>query len=398
VSIKKRMGKSRRASYLVRVEPFPAQTLRTREDAERVESVLKRRKALGELWQAPPKTFGEAIDGTLARLRTTGSPSESWMSLNELAAKAWAPLRANRVPALRRAQIEDMTQARAAAHPKSAKNELEFLKRALREAKARGQRVDPAIFEIPPVKHKARRAWALTVNQLYEFASWFPESASRMILLAGMVGPRQRVWFNLTDELLDLKAGTMTIPAWLAKSGREHRIYFNELEIELMREQLLARAPGTSIVFSTPEGKRWTANRFRDRAWLPAIEAAAKHDPEKRPNRASVYEGFTFHMLRHTAGSLMALSGFDPAAAAERLEHNDGGALFLRTYRHLYEGEKRMNARRLESLVREELDENGTEDGEVARGGLNQADSEDGRYWARTSDPQLVELVLSQLS
>jgi hypothetical protein len=24
--------------------------------------------------------------------------------------------------------------------------------------------------------------------------------------------------------------------------------------------------------------------------------------------------------------------------------------------------------------------------------------SEDGRYWARTSDPQLVELVLSQLS
>ena len=25
-------------------------------------------------------------------------------------------------------------------------------------------------------------------------------------------------------------------------------------------------------------------------------------------------------------------------------------------------------------------------------------DAEDGRYWARTSDPQLVELVLSQLS
>jgi hypothetical protein len=30
--------------------------------------------------------------------------------------------------------------------------------------------------------------------------------------------------------------------------------------------------------------------------------------------------------------------------------------------------------------------------------GLNQAVSESGRYWARTSDPQLVELVLSQLS
>ena len=42
-------------------------------------------------------------------------------------------------------------------------------------------------------------------------------------------------------------------------------------------------------------------------------------------------------------------------------------------------------------LVREELDENDTEDGEEGREGLNQADGEDGRYWARTSDPQLVE-------
>ncbi len=72
-------------------------------------------------------------------------------------------------------------------------------------------------------------------------------------------------------------------------------------------------------------------------------------------------------MLRHTAGSLMALAGFDPAAAAERLEHNDGGALFLRTYRHLYEGEKRANAMRLEALIREDVDEAGTDDGEDPR-------------------------------
>jgi hypothetical protein len=142
-------------------------------------------------------------------------------------------------------------------------------------------------------------------------------------------------------------------------------------------------------VVPTPEGKAWTANRFRDRVWRQAIEAAAKNDPERRDGRPSIFEGFTFHMLRHTAASLMALAGFDPAAAAERLEHNDGGALFLRTYRHLYEGEKRKNAERLQTLVQKELDENGTEDGEEAREGLNQAASEDGRYWARTSDPSL---------
>ena len=385
-------------SYLVRVEPFPARTLRTKEDAERVELELKRRKALGEHYEAPPITLGEAIDGTLARLRTTGNPSASWMALNELAAKAWEPLRAHRVSALRRARIEDMTQDRAAVRRKSAKVELEFLKRVLREAKARGQRVDPAIFEIPAVKHKARPGRALNVNQLYEFASWFREDVSQMILLAGMVGPRQRVWFSLTDTMLDLKARTMTIPATLAKSGREHCIYFNDLEALLIREQLLARAPGTPLVFPTPEGKAWTANRFRDRVWLQAVDAAVKNDPNRRSGRQSIFEGFTFHMLRHTAASLMALAGFDPAAAAERLEHNDGGALFLRTYRHLYEGEKRANANRLQALVQDELDENDTEDGEEALDGLTQAASEDGRYWARTSDPQLVELVLSQLS
>ena len=300
-----------------------------------------------------------------------------------------------RLPLLQRAPVEDMTNERAVEHRKSAKVELEFLKRVLREAKARGQRIDPAIFEIPAVKHKARRGRALTTSQLYEFASWFPEQVSRMILLAGMVGPRQKVWFNLIDEMLDLKAGTMTIPPWLAKSGRGHTIYFNDLEAGLIREQLLARAPDTRLVFPTIEGKQWTANRFRDRVWLDAVAAAVKNDPDKRDGVASAYEGFTFHMLRHTAGSLMALSGFDPAAAAERLEHNDGGALFLRTYRHLYEGEKRTNAKRLETLIREELDESGTDDGEEGHEGLNQASSEDGRYWARTSDPQLVELVLT---
>ena len=101
----------------------------------------------------------------------------------------------------------------------------------------------------------------------------------------------------------------------------------------------------------------------------------------------SIFEGFTFHLLRHTAASLMALSGMDAAAAAERLEHSDGGALFHKTYRHLYEGEKRTQANRLETLVLAALDEEGTLNGETPPEGPSQADDEDGRYWARTSGP-----------
>ncbi len=86
-----------------------------------------------------------------------------------------------------------------------------------------------------------------------------------------------------------------------------------------------------------------------------------------------MFEGFTFHMLRHTAGSLMARAGIDPAVASERLGHTDGGALFLRTYRHLYEAEKRTQAMRLEALVRASLDESWTEDAAEADSPLNKA-------------------------
>ena len=394
MSIRKRGARS----YQVRVNGFPAQTAPTREAAERIELDLKQRRALGHLYEALPVTLGEAIDGLLARLAATRKPAEKTRLANELSAKFWKPLRGTKLPALRRAVVEDMITARALLHPRSAKNELAFLKRVLREAKGRGQRLDEAIFAIEPVKHQPRKGRALTVAQLQELASWCPTDVSRLILLAGLVGCRQNVWFNLTHDMIDLDNATFSIPASLAKSRREHRIYLTELEVELLREQVASARTGSPFVFATPEGKQWKANRFRDRVWIKAVEAAAKNDPDKPEAGPSAFEGFTFHMLRHTAASLMGLAGMDSAVAAERLEHVDGGALFHRTYRHLYEGEKRNQALRLQALVRSEMDKERTQDDAEPAEGLRYADSEDGRYWARTSDPQLVELVLSQLS
>jgi hypothetical protein len=54
--------------------------------------------------------------------------------------------------ALRRAEIKDTIFARAEQHRRSAKNELEFLKRVLHDAKGRGQRIDEATFQIEPIK------------------------------------------------------------------------------------------------------------------------------------------------------------------------------------------------------------------------------------------------------
>ena len=47
--------------------------------------------------------------------------------------------------------------------------------------------------------------------------------------------------------------------------------------------------------------------------------------------------------------------------------------LFHKTYRHLCEGEKREQAKKLEALVLAALDEEGTPNGEETPQGLNQA-------------------------
>ena len=91
-----------------------------------------------------------------------------------------------------------------------------------------------------------------------------------------------------------------------------------------------------------------------------------------------MFDGFNFHLLRHTAGSLMALAGMDPAVACERLGHSDGGALFLQTYRHLYEGEKREQAANsMRSCVRA-----WTTNGQALRNGRQTRSSKQLLQWA----------------
>ena len=269
MSIRKR-GKA----YQVRVTPYPSKTVRTREDAEKLEIDLKRRKSLGALYEAPPITLGAAIDGTLKRVEATRDLRAKTLDYNRQCAKFWTPMRSIPLGALSRVAIEDAIIERALKHPRSAKNELEFLKRVLRDEKGRGQRFDESILTIPSVRHRARKGRALTVTELHDFASWFPDSLCTLPLLVGQIGCRQRVWFNLTDDLLDLDLGTMTIPEHLAKNGLEHCIFLTDLEVGLFREQLERRPKGTVLSSRPPKA---ASGRLTD----SAIEYGSR--PSRQP-------------------------------------------------------------------------------------------------------------------
>jgi integrase len=117
-------------------------------------------------------------------------------------------------------------------------------------------------------------------------------------------------------------------------------IPLTEEETSLVREQLSPRAPGTSLVFPKKHGSPWRYSAFRKLVWNLMIRDAAKAwTREKRTPEP--FTGLTIHSLRHTATDLMLRAGMPVELAAERLGHADGGALLLRTYRHVRSGETR---------------------------------------------------------
>ena len=347
MSIRKR-GKG---AYQVRVPGFPAVTVPTREGAETVELQLKLRRKLGDLYVEPPSTLGEEIDSFLAWKRSAGDLSEAGLRYNEQSLRAWGPFRGALVSQLRRAEIEDAIGQRAAKHPRSAKNELELLKAVLRRAAARGQRVDEALLAIAAIRHTPGTGIALTPEQLDELASWFPEYLRRLPLVAGTVGARLSEWLHLTDARLELDAKPeplMRVPRRSpgSKSRRDKSIPLTSREAGLLREQLLARAPGTPLVFPRRHGTPFTPGNLGDRYFVPAAIAAGLGSRDEDGH----YEGATFHDLRHTAISLMARAGYRPEWIAERVGHSDGGALILRRYRHLYPAEMMIVAPRLDAM------------------------------------------------
>lgn len=94
----------------------------------------------------------------------------------------------------------------------------------------------------------------------------------------------------------------------------------------------------------------------------------------------------------------MAIAGMDPAVTAERASHTDGGALCLKRYRHLYESEKRVQARRLEAWIRSELDRPGADSDEAAGLSLSQASDEDGPNRTAFKPPTPLQALVQSLS
>ena len=205
--------------------------------------------------------------------------------------------------------------------------------------------MDERILAIEPIRHVAREGVALTPDQLNVLASVLPERLRRLVLLGGgTIGARASELYTLSEDQLDLDAKPEPLMwVWRStlgnKSRKEKAIPRRFNETRLFREQLLARPNGTAlVVLPWPSATAYTVNGFLKDVWPNARGHAAavwreEHKPHRRRSDGVPWLPCAL-FCRHTAISLMCCAGYRPEWVAERVGHNDGGALILRKCRH----------------------------------------------------------------
>lgn len=331
--------------YQVRVRPYRAETFATADDANARAIELRRLRAAGvrTAQRSSTPTLAEAAESLIARKRVSGRRGplrpkgiRHW----EDSTRPWREGAYSSLPLdlLERRPIEDAILTRAAEHPFAARNELQALKATLRYAQARGHAFDVSLLTIEPVATPPHEGRALSADELEFLVAYAPSYAFRLVLLAGTTGNRIGELFTLTDDRVDIRGRTIEISPDLCKEGRGKIIPLTDEEVALVREQLIARAPGTRLVFPKRHGSPWKYSAFQKLVWKPMLRDATKAWSEEQDTPAP-FSGLTCHDLRHTATTLMREVGMPVELVAERLGHRDGGALLLRTYRHLRVGE-----------------------------------------------------------
>jgi len=314
-------------------------------DADVFALETERREQLGTLFDEPPITLGEFLPDWKARYRTLVRSSTFDRRMDIM--KYLEPYKGRLMEEIAAREIEDDVTRLAHNHPRTARLVLETFKLILRNAQARGQRVDSGIFLLKNPKYERREPRFLTLEEVDALGEASREP--RLIRFAALTGLRQGEIFALQDADLNTRDGTVTVRRTLYEGhlvltktkASKRTIKLAGVAVQLLREQLLARPQGTKFVFPAPKGGPWSANNFDNRVFVPAREKSGLGDVR-------------FHDLRHTYASLMIRAGTHPKVLQGLMGHSSM-YITMDTYGHLYEGAADPAVDAFEALLRREL-------------------------------------------
>lgn len=186
---------------------------------------------------------------------------------------------------------------------------LTVLKAALNHAWKSGHVAsDNAWRRVRPFKGVAvARIRYLNTDECVRLVNASEERFRDLVRGALLTGCRYSELTRLTVADINLDAGVITIRE--SKSGKPRHVVLTE-EGQLLFSQLIAGKFGSELVFTRSDGGVWgKSHQLR-----PMLEAC---------NRAKIDPPISFHILRHTHGSALAMRGVPFGVIAQQLGHAD---------------------------------------------------------------------------
>lgn len=147
----------------------------------------------------------------------------------------------------------------------------------------------------------------LTEAECKRLVNTCPEDLRKMVQAALFTGCRYSELGNLKADDFNPDAGTVAVR--ISKGGKPRHVVLNE-EGQRFFENAVVGKKGTDIIFTHDDGVMWGKSHQS----RPLLEACKK---------AKIVPAISFHVLRHTHGSLLAMQGVPMPVIAKQLGHSD---------------------------------------------------------------------------
>jgi integrase len=313
-------------------------SFKTKTEAREFYEKVKHEQKLGQFFperyqKAGFATFEQVLNDYLAgfmgkSIRDERRYARMWQSIFP-----GARLNAITAPAIEKARAA----LRVGRAPQTVNHYTSFLHRVLSRAIRDKKLPSNPLTEIKKLKVHAGKTRFLSTEEEQTLCDGLGARYAPWVRLAVLTGMRQMEQFSLRWEYVDLNRGLLTLPT--TKAGGVQYVYLNLEAVTILREldnqavkahavieaQAIARneppLSRSAWVFPSENPATHVGPRnFYKRVYLPTVDAMG-------------LEGVTWHTLRHTFASRLAMSGTGEVSLAGLLRHS--GTSLVKRYAHL---------------------------------------------------------------
>ncbi len=276
----------------------------------------------------------EVLDGYLSAFTGRSKRDEQRFK------KKWmAIFPAARLNALTPAALEHArTQLAEGRTPQTVNRYMGFLRRVLNKAVRDGKLASNPVSRIKMFREPAGKTRFLSPEEERTLCGAIGVQSAAMVRLAILTGMRQMEQFSLRWEHVDLERSLITLPA--TKAGGVQYVRLNQ-EGRAILQSLNERAAKVQAVAEAQAIANQTTGGEKRSPWVFPSENPDSHvDPRNFYRRVYLptvkqlgMEGVSWHTLRHTFASRLAMSGASEGTIAALLRHS--GTSLVKRYAHL---------------------------------------------------------------